>query len=800
MSLVAVLAWLATVLLLAALALPLAAWAFADWPDRGVSLAPAVGLAVLALIGFWVGHLSMGFLPIVAGVLALGAASALAVRAGVDLPTRSILAPLAVFLGAFALYLLVGASDPAVTPYAGEQFLDVGLIYAVRRAQALPPQDVWFAGESLRYYYAGPLLAGLLSRVTDTPVAVAYNLMGPTVFAAFVAAAYGLAGAVASARGTGHRLAGVLGALLVAFAGTLATPLRGLSSFLPRDLAAEYGDSLYGGMRMAYEDAVDTGRFLGGDADFGYWHARHVIPDAPNVFPFWTYVNGDLRPHMYAGPFVLLAAALAFAYYRTPAEDRTRRRLLLFGTIPAAAGLLGLVNTFDLPAVVGLAWLAALFARADPWSLLPDSLTPDSRISRTGSRPNSGGVDVGSTATPADGRHSPASWFAAEGWRVLGATLVAAVVALLAVLWAAPVVLLNSPVSRGVALLGPTSNLGGLLLVFGGFLVAFALWLGPVAVEGWSQRRRVGLVVGLALLLALATLLGYPAVGLFVPLVVGGWWLLRTGRARSFAVVLAVAGAGLVLVPEFAYARVWPYDPNAPRWNTIYKITIQVWTVWGVAGGVALAAVLGRAGDILSAGLGTVRRRPGRVAAGVLALALVGLLATFPAFALASQYDDATGADGDLALSLNGTAGPAEGRSETFAAARWLREETTGQPTMVSRPAGSVVYTWDAGANAASTFSGVPTVVGWEHVAGYHGVEPYEARLADVEAFYTGNATAVGQFVREYDVRYVYVGPAEREAFGSRAFAEEFPWMTEVYRNDRVRIFEVDRTAMPDPG
>jgi YYY domain-containing protein len=784
MDLALVALWYGTVLLLAGLAAPVAAWLFPDWPDRGLSLAPAIAFGVLTLAAFWVGQLSFGPYVAVAGLLVLFAA-ALATRTAPDVSLRAVAAPLAVFSVAFAAVLVLRGLNPAISPYAGEQFLDFGLIHAVRRADALPPVDIWFAGERLRYYFGGPLLAALLTWLTDTSPNLAYNLLLPTLFATLATAAYGVASAVAAGRDLPRRTAGVLGAFLVAFGGPLATAARGLSSYLPRDLAAEYGRVLYGAIRDSYANAVDGARFLDG-GEFSYWLGRYIVPDAPNVFPSWTYVNGDLRPHMYAGPFLLLAVGLALAYYRSAPERTRRRQTLLFGGFPAVAGLLALTNTFDLPAAVGLAWLTVFFADGSPRSVLPMAV----RARLPAPTAADGGV-----SEPGAGRWLTRDRVVGDARRALAAAGVAAVVAVLAVAWASPYLLFHTAENEGVALLGPTSNLGGLLLVWGAFLGAFALAVGPLVVDGWGRRRRLGLAGGLLALVALTTLLGNPALGLFGPLVLGGWWLVRSGRAPGFEVVLVVAGAGLLLVPELAYAKVWPYDPNAPRWNTVYKIAMQVWVLWGVAAAVALARVFGRARNVLVSGVSVPR--PGRRTAGaVLAALLLVTTAFFPFFALWSAYDPLLNGQPGPALSLDGTAYLDGERPDQMAAVEWLRTETTGQPTMVSKPTDTAVYTWDGGANLPATFSGVPTLAGWEHAAGYHGREAFAVRVSHVEAIYQDEWAVARNSLRQFDVRYIYQGPVERAAYGQREFAEMSPAISVAYENPTVTIYAVDQAAL----
>lgn len=793
------LSWFGVLLTLFGFAVPVAGWLFPDWPDRGVSLAPAIALGIVTIIAYWVGQVAFGLHALALGIVALTAMAIVAGRRGPGFVLWPTLAPLAVFTATFAVMVVLRALGPAIGPFAGEQFLDFGLIHAVRRADVLPPRDIWFAGERMRYYFGGPLLTGLLTWLMDTPPRYAYNLMHPTLFATLATAAYGLTGAIAADRDLPVRVAGVLGAFVVAFGGPLLTAARGVASYLPRDLVAEYGRVLFVAIRsgLSYSEKVDAATFLDG-GEFSYWFGRYAVPDAPNVFPFWTYVNGDLRPHMYAGPFLLLAAGLAFAYYRTPADRTRRRQALLFGAIPPVGGLLAVTNTFDLPAVVGLVWLTVAFADADPRGVLPARVA--SRLDQVAAR---AADRLPVTGVRTDGGHATGNsgWLAREAWRAFLAALVAGVVAVIAAAWASPFLLGHTAQNEGVELFGPTSNLGGLVLAWGGFLAAFALGYAPAVVEGWHRRHRIALVGALVAVVGVATVVGNPALGLFVPVVVGGWWLHQTGRVPGFDVVLVVAGAGLLLFPEVAYLAVWPYDPNAPRWNTIYKIAMQTWVLWGVPAGVALAAVLSR-GRTAVAGL-TARTstavelaRPHRHAlAVVLAAVVLVSVAAFPGFAVEKQtkpLDSGGGAD----LSLNGTAYAWETRSDQMQAVEWLRTETSGQPTMVSRPTDDAVYTWREGANLASTFSGVPTLAGWRHAAGYHGLSGYQTRVNHVQQIYEQEWQVARYSVEYFDVEYIYVGPTERAEYGSRDFAALSPVVTVAYENPTVSIYRVNQTAL----
>ncbi|MFB6136465.1 MAG: DUF2298 domain-containing protein, partial [Halobacteriaceae archaeon] len=370
MALLHLLSWTLLLAALWAMGLPLAAALFPRFPDRGAALALPVALTVVGLVAYWVGHLRYGWVAPVAGVAVLAALAAVALRRGYAVPPRLARGAVAVFALAFVAMLAVRAVDAAIVPRGGEKFLDFALLRSVLRADALPPEDPWFAGRALRYYYGGPMLAAALTRLSATPPGVAYNLALATFFATIASAAYGVAGAVAalSPRRVPRRLAGAVGAFLVVAGGNLATPARLLVGHLLSPAAAvRHAEPLFAGIRMDPADAVAA---YGPGQGYTAWLARYVVPGTPDVFPAWTYLNGDLRAHMLSPPFLLLVAACGVAYAGCPATDR-RRRLLVFGAVPLAGGMATLVSTWALPTVAGLTWLALLLGDPDPAALLP---------------------------------------------------------------------------------------------------------------------------------------------------------------------------------------------------------------------------------------------------------------------------------------------------------------------------------------------------------------------------------------------------------------------------------------------
>src|SRR6056297_2025723 len=159
--------WLATYYALALAALPVASALFPRFPDRGATLALPVALGTVTLLTDWFGQVAFTAATVAVAAAVVVAASALLARDR-DVDLRAYAEAMAVFTVAFLFLVAVRAVDPAITPRAGEKFLDFGLLKSLVRAPALPPEDMWWAGEPVAYYYGGHLMTAVLTTITGT--------------------------------------------------------------------------------------------------------------------------------------------------------------------------------------------------------------------------------------------------------------------------------------------------------------------------------------------------------------------------------------------------------------------------------------------------------------------------------------------------------------------------------------------------------------------------------------------------------------------------------------------------------
>ncbi|KAB1186538.1 MULTISPECIES: DUF2298 domain-containing protein [Haloferax] len=773
--------WLVMFAALWAVGLPLSARLFRRLPGHGAGFTLPVSLVVVTLPVYYLGHVSFGPATLLVGLGVFVVASALsgldrtALRRGevrlasdLDIDTRAVAEAAAVFALAFFFAVGIRALDPAVHAGGGEKFLDFGLLQSLARASVLPPEDMWFAGESVRYYYGGHLVSILLAWLTGTEPEFAYNLALAGFFGFLVTAAFELGRGISVVTGSNGRLGGILSAFFVGFASNLVTAGRFLLRELPEDIQRQLAQF------VAERSRYTVAQLLARPSEFSYWDASRIIPGTINEFPLFAWLNGDLHAHMMGTPFLLLAAGLAFAYFQTP-EDAVRERRLLVGVTAVVGALQVVVDTWSFPSIFGVLFLGMVFAPARPWTLLP-----------------------GRERLRALTQQSPV---AEESARLVGTAAVVGVAGVVAVVLASPFLLSSvagGGSTRTIEILGPVdrSGFGPLLLVHGAFIGAFALHY----VQRLGSKQVLPVALGLVVLTAVAVVHSFAALALVVPFVVVGWVVLRLADTPRFDTVLIVAGAGLVALVELVFVN---EQAGPGRMNTVFKTYMQVWVLWGSAMGPVLAGFVRDAADASDLSLPNVDFHVRSGAIRVVGVAVVVLLvASTSVYAGLAVADHAQGSPPEV--TLDATAFAEWYHPDEATAITWLDENVEGTPTILTAPGTSwsatvddkrehVMYAWRG--NPESSLTGVPTVAGWAHEVGYRGPDAYYDRVRDVDAMYVGDESTRAHLIESYDVQYVWVGPGERARYGE--IDTDVPWLTPVHRSGSVVVYEVEEARLP---
>jgi YYY domain-containing protein len=399
-------------------ALPLAWRLFAFLPSRGYGLTKALGLLFVSYF-LWLGA-SFQLLPNSAGgiLFALVVLAAISLWVGRDGFRRDetfetgrpllnwlrenrwmIVSVELLFLVVLAGWAAFRAFNPDIS--GTEKPMELAFLNGVLGSRFFPPQDPWLSGYGISYYYFGYVMLGVITRLSGVSPEVAFNLGVALWFGLAAVGAFGLvfdlvqlassgeSGQTHAKRQPGRGIRyGLVGALFVAFLGNLEGVV---------ELAYNRGLAPMSWFRWLdikqLMDSPPTGSITGGF--WWWWHASRVIHDKDllgnsveviDEFPFFSFLLGDMHPHVLALPFVLLAVGLAINLMlsvrsigseaavptSSAVKKGDRRSVLLWQFLRSLTGLgpggllvcsvvlgaLAFLNTWDFPIYVGLAALA----------------------------------------------------------------------------------------------------------------------------------------------------------------------------------------------------------------------------------------------------------------------------------------------------------------------------------------------------------------------------------------------------------------------------------------------------------
>ncbi len=817
------------------------------------------------------------------GVWWLGRAGLAELRAWLREQRAVVLAVEALFLAAFALMALVRAYNPEIL--GTEKPMEYMFINSILRSPAFPPNDAWLSGHVISYYYFGYVMVASLARLTGTASAAAFNLGLALLFALTATGAAGVVmNLIALVRSEGGRHAkraegdvppstfhllpsfwpSLLGPLLVLVIGNfygvlrlahdngmlanLSIPAIRYSFGVPRD--PEHLQSL--------QDFVDPPGIKVGAINFWEWldlkgaatplppkpdsfnwdpgswwwfngarvvHDRNLVgveTEAIDEMPAFSFVLGDMHPHVLALPFVVMAIALALEWLlaaaSTPESLTAKRdhwllvtpdRLLLSALL---LGGLSFLNTWDFP----IYWFLTVIAFAAGLGL------------------RSGWGEMVSR------------------WRSIGLTALA--LAALSVVLYLPFYLTFQSQAGGILpnLIYPT-RFQQTFVFFGPVLLGVTLFLGWLAARGRAALDHAaalwaggGILVGLIVFVAalavaasfnpqisafadyaiapltrnealafmlqrrlvdsLATL--FPAAVIALAAGLGVGWLrqtvsvqpevqteaasahapekprpwrkrqttsnLQSPSFRSTAVLMSLAmtltGALLMLGPEYVYLR----DNFGSRMNTLFKFYFQTWTLWALVSAFGLWFVWEYAG------------RAGRwVTTGVMSLAVVGgLLYTFPGVYSKTNYFAGP-------PTLDGMAYFARDYPDDWAAIQWLNQNVPDTPVILEGTKGA--YWLEGRSSRIAMATGLPTVLGWaNHEGQWRG--KYFDRVADREGnirtlYQVRDWTTAQTLLDAYRIKYVVVSLLERGWYNPTYLPKFDQNMLPVFQSGDVTIY-----------
>jgi uncharacterized membrane protein len=264
---------------------------------------------------------------------------------------------------------------------------------------------------------------------------------------------------------------------------------------------------------------------------------------------------------------------------------------------------------------------------------------------------------------------------------------------------------------------------------------------------------------------------------------VAGWWTLLAPSAAPnappgvvFCWLLAIWALAILFGIEVIYLR----DVFGTRMNTVFKFQYHVWLLLGLAGAAGLGLIWTR-----SAARSRWRALVVLVTAAVV---LPGLV-----YPLAATWTKSNGLRGEA--TLWGDRFLQRGAPTDYQAIEWLRTNTSGRPVVVEAVGGD--YSEHA---RVSTFSGLPTLMGWVgHELQWRGDRPdLRTRPEAVDAVYRATTQdELARLAEKYGIRYVFFGTLERAKYGPDAQARLDRLLPVAYSRGGTTIYLAPNAAGP---
>lgn len=841
--------WWFLLLLLGFAALPLTLRFLRFLPERGYAYAKPLALLLwvypfwlLTMLGFLQNNFgTLAFLLVVIAVASWGLLRGRgrdSVLAWLRANWRYALVAESVFTVAYLAFAYYRAFNPEIQ--ATEKPMEFMFLNSILQSETFPPHDAWLSGFAISYYYLGYVIVAALAKLGNIPSSYAFNLGLSMTFALAALGAFGLiynlvkhalteTGRKQNRNSLAPYTFGVLAVFLLLVIGNLE------GAFEVAYNAGIGSREFYAGLNLhGLEEVEPAYQALAGQPhswwdtlkpqdNWWWWRASRVLNDInPNdgghlevidEFPFFSFLLGDLHPHVLALPYGLLALAVALNLMLMPPIsprlisettrellDKTDREPEWFSqAIPVIAsqvltlrtlltalivGALGMLNTWDIVTygiVIAAAFAIAQYrahGKASGWMwvsaaaylavvfvggavlFLPFYLGFSSQAQ---------GIMPQLTKTP---------WYQ---YLIMFGLFIFVTASFAALLFAQRrdkrrVLTLTAELVVPLVAVPVVIALGGMLVLsFAAGMRdqivsllnlnpqnavgdAFVVYFGALAAQPW-------VFVLLVVLISSVTALGR------IELMGGEKSPTRTGVV--FALLLALVGLVLTFGVEFLFIR----DTFGTRMNTVFKLYYQAWLL------LAMASAFG------AFYIWHTMRNAGRyVWLGVFGV-LVGLSLLYPYYALnarAGNFDAK-----QVGPTLDGWVWVQRYHPDDYAAIEWLRANAPRGAVIVE--AAGRQYSFD---NRVSVATGIPTVLGWGgHELQWRGnYDEAGPRERDIKQIYISrDVNEVRALLDGYGVDYVIVGSIEREKYQlSPTLVDKFGKLGElVFEQGSMRIYRV---------
>ena len=644
-----------------------------------------------------------------------------------------------------------------------EKYMDFGFINSILRSEFFPPKDMWFTPLSINYYYFGHLTTAVLTKLSNIPSNITFNLMIATVFA------FTFAGSFSIGANLIHKLnvkrymlfaGGFLTAFIVSFAGNLQTIYAFFKNYV--------GENPVPFWHLPFSLSTFPNNYW-------YPNATRFINNTIHEFPLYSFVVSDLHGHVLDIPFVLLTIALLFSiamkhqitnhhrhggiptgnYQRDKSQmvrqahhPEQRRRInsnnKTFGFLNLSNWNLFRIWNFEFEILL-LALLLAIMYMTNAWDGIIYFLLTALVLFFLSKK-----LLIG-------------NWF-----------LTIAILFFGFFIFSYPFNHFFKPFVSGIGIICPPD-----------FLVKIGK-IGPFIFEAdhcqkspwWQIMILYGFFYFWAMLFFLFILKKKKTLGF------GNWGLFRNLKLEIrnlaisdiFVLLLILLSTILIIIPELIYVK--DIYPAHYRANTMFKLVYQSFIMLSISSSYIIFRIMP---NIFTLPARNAMHSFGRRVYFIFTILFLILVFIYPYFAIKSYYGDLKTYSG-----LDGTVYLKNKYPQDHEAILWINKNIKGSPVIVEAQGDS--YT-DYARISANT--GLPTILGWTvHEWLWRGSYDIVApRIEEVRLIYESQSLEQTRMLLEkHKVEYIYVGKLEREKYTNinESKFEEFGRVVFESRNTRI--------------
>ncbi len=709
--------------------------------------------------------------------------------------TSLILTTELLFLLAFAFMAFFRSANPEIL--GTEKPMELMFINGIMNSPTFPPRDLWLSGYSISYYYFGYVMTAMLAKFTGVPATMAFNLMLALIFGLAAVGAYGILynllaiGQRSNVEGQSeivNRKSSIGFSLFAPLFLLLISNAEGFLEILhARGLFWKDGLNFWAWLDIPeLRNAPPQVPQWTPDRFWWWWRASRVVQDydflknpleAIDEFPAFSFLLGDLHPHVLAIPFFMIAIAVALNLYLGGFRGKTNLYLgqlhiskTSFFLTAFMFGGMAFLNTWDILPVAAVIVFSYALARVREagwgWERIEEVLLF--------------GIPAGITAyiiylpffIGFDSQASgimPSIMFPTRG-------------AQLWVMWGTLFVPIFAFLMYRMRTKDPADWRAGFGFGLGILIFLLALMLGVYVlvyklrpdfalpyIQGQQKDvvsffmaglgRRLSYIGGLLTLLALLI----PSLSFLF----SNPRLQREDDHPSLFVLLLIAlGALLIIGPDFVYLQ----DNFGYRINTIFKFYYQAWMLLSLASAYGTAVLL---------------RRLHGAANVIFSVTFVAILIIGLTYPLLGFPNKANNFKPPFGFTLDDFDRVQRENPDEAAAILWLQSAPDG---IIAEATGNPYSSY----GRISIYTGLPTILGWgNHEGQWRDPALQGSRREDIETLYTTPDWQTTQLIlQRYNVRYVVVGNLERTSY--RVNEEKFNnFLKPVLQQGSVAIYAV---------